>query len=102
MSMTRLIELPAAGQPSAGTARNRGISYHGNLGRGLRDLTGFGTLMFELLHNADDAGATTVRIDVGREALVVVNDAGFSGCGNQDPVPDEWPYPDEVGPRCDL
>ncbi len=100
--MTRLIELPAAGQPSAGTARNRGISYHGNLGRVLRDLTGFATLMFELLQNADDAGATTVRIDVGRDALVVVNDAVFSDCGNQDLVPEDCLYLDEFGHRCDF
>ena len=100
--MTGLIELPAAGQPSAGTARNRGISYHGNLGRVLRDLTGFATLMFELLQNADDAGATTVRIDVGRDALVVVNDAVFSDCGNQDLVPEDCLYLDEFGHRCDF
>ncbi len=100
--MTGLIELPAAGQPSAGTARNRGISYHGNLGRVLRDLTGFATLMFELLQNADDAGATTVRIDVGRDALVVVNDAVFSDCGNQDLLPEDCLYLAEFGHRCDF
>jgi|SRR5216683_921643 len=102
MTMTGLIELPAAGQPSAGTARNRGISYHGNLGRVLRDLTGFATLMFELLQNADDAGATTVRIDVGRDALVVVNDAVFSDCGNQDLLPEDCLYLAEFGHRCDF
>lgn len=100
--MTGLIELPAAGQLSAGTARNRGISYHGNLGRVLRDLTGFATLLFELLQNADDAGATTVRIDVGRDALVVVNDAVFSDCGNQDLVPEDCLYLAEFGHRCDF
>lgn len=100
--MTGLIELPSGGQPLTGTVRNRGISYHGNLGRVLRDLTGFTTLMFELLQNADDAGATTMRIDVGQDALAVVNDAVFSDCGNQDLPPEDCLYLAEYGHRCDF
>src|SRR5271166_567617 len=100
--MTELIEVPAAGQPLTSTPRNRGINYHGNLGRVLRDLTAFTTLMFELLQNADDAGATTMRIDVGQEALVVVNDAVFSDCGSQDLPPEECLYLADLGHRCDF
>src|SRR5271157_195408 len=80
--MTELIEVPAAGQPLTGTPRNRGISYHGNLGRVLRDLTGFTTLMFELLQNADDAV--------------------FSDCGSQDLPPEECLYLADLGHRCDF
>jgi hypothetical protein len=89
-------------QPRAGTPRSRGIDYLGNLGRMLRDLTGFATLLFELLQNADDAGAATMRIDVGQDALVVFNDAVFSDCGDQDLPPDGCLYLDARGHRCDF
>jgi hypothetical protein len=88
--------------PVAGTARTRGMSYYGNLGRILRDLTGFETLMFELLQNADDAGATKMSMDVGRDALTVVNDSVFSDCGEQNLLPDKCPYLAERGHRCDF
>ena len=86
----------------AGTPRSRGIDYLGNLGRMLRDLTGFATLMFELLQNADDAGAASVRIDVGTDALVVFNDAVFSDCGDQDLEPEGCLYLAPHGHRCDF
>ncbi|MEV4542279.1 protein NO VEIN domain-containing protein [Micromonospora echinaurantiaca] len=92
----------AAGGPRSGTARSRGINYHGNLGRMLRDLTGFATLTFELLQNADDAGATTLRVDITYDALVVFNDAVFSDCGDQDRAPGECLFLAERGHRCDF
>ena len=49
----------AVNTPASGTPRNHGINYLGNLGRVLRDLTGFTTLAFELLQNTDDADAGT-------------------------------------------
>jgi Domain of unknown function (DUF3883) len=95
-------EPAGGGSPRAGTPRSRGIDYLGNLGRMLRDLTGFATLMFELLQNADDAGATSMRIDVGQDALVVFNDAVFSDCGDQDLPPEDCLYLEPRGHRCDL
>jgi hypothetical protein len=86
----------------SGTPRNRGINYLGNLGRVLRDLTGFATLTFELLQNADDAGASSLLIDVGQDALVVFNDATFSDCGDQDLVSENCLYLAERGHRCDF
>jgi hypothetical protein len=94
---------PAGGGPlRAGTPRSRGIDYLGNLGRMLRDLTGFATLMFELLQNADDAGAARMRIDVGHDELVVSNDAMFSDCGDQDLPPEDCLYLVPRGHRCDF
>ncbi|MDZ5446063.1 DUF3883 domain-containing protein [Micromonospora sp. 4G57] len=68
----------------------------------LRDLTGFATLTFELLQNADDAGATTLRVDITHDALVVFNDAVFSDCGDQDLAPGECLFLAERGHRCDF
>jgi len=41
----------------------RGIDYLGSIARMLRDLSGFATLIYELLQNADDTpGATPARL----------------------------------------
>jgi hypothetical protein len=100
--MTGSVAAERIGSPRSGTARNRGINYYGNLGRMLRDLTGFGTLTFELLQNADDADATRLRIDVGEEELVVFNDAEFSDCGDQGLGAEDCLYLAERGHRCDF
>src|SRR6266536_2586767 len=100
--MNESTALAAVSTPGTGTPRNRGISYHGNLERVLRDLTGFATLTFELLQNADDAGASTLLIDVGQDALVVFNDAVFSDCGAQDLTSEDCPYLAQRGHRCDF
>jgi hypothetical protein len=100
--MSESTALAAVKIPASGTPRNRGINYHGNLGRVLRDLTGFTTLTFELLQNADDAGARTLRIDVGQDALVVFNDAVFSDCGDQGLSSEDCPYLAQRGHRCDF
>jgi hypothetical protein len=92
----------AAGEPRSGIARSRGINYHGNLGRMLRDLTGFDALTFELLQNADDAEASTLQIDIGKDQLVVYNDAVFSDCGDQDRSPAECLLLTERRHRCDF
>ena len=94
--------LAAASTPGAGTPRNRGINYLGNLGRVLRDLTGFATLTFELLQNADDAGASTLLIDVGQDALIVFNDAVFSDCNDQSLTSEYCLYLAQRGHRCDF
>ena len=59
-----------------------GYDLLGKLGNDLRDLTGFDTLINELLQNADDASdATQVRFDVTSRALTVWNDGTFTDCG---------------------
>jgi Domain of unknown function (DUF3883) len=81
----------------------RGIDYLGSIARMLRDLSGYATLVYELLQNADDAaGATAVRFDVTPEALIVWNDGRFSDCGKQDRHPDECPWLIEQDERCDF
>ncbi|MFI5386234.1 MAG: DUF3883 domain-containing protein [Fimbriimonadales bacterium] len=81
----------------------RGIDYLGSIARMLRDLSGFTTLAYELLQNADDTpDATTVRFDVTPDALVVWNDGHFSDCGQQRLHPDECPWIAERGERCDF
>ena len=92
----------AVNTPASGTPRNRGINYLGNLGRVLRDLTGFTTLAFELLQNADDASARALQVDVGQDALVVFNDAAFSDCGDQDLTSENCLYIAGRGHRCDF
>ncbi len=100
--MTRSTALAAVTTPASGTPRNRGINYLGNLGRVLRDLTGFATLTFELLQNADDAGASSLMIDICEDTLVVWNDAEFSDCGDQDLISENCLYLAERGHRCDF
>ena len=85
-----------------GKSRRRGINYLGNLGRMIRDLTGFATLAFELVQNADDAKADYLRFDVGDDALVVFNNAVFSNCGDQDLASDECLLLFTEGHRCDF
>jgi len=81
----------------------RGIDYLGSIARMLRDLSGYATLIYELLQNADDApGATAVRFDITPEALVVWNDGIFGDCKRQDLHPDQCPWLEERGERCDF
>ena len=85
-----------------GKGRRRGMNYLSNLGRMIRDLTGFATLAFELVQNADDAGAASLCFDVRDDALVVFNDAVFSNCGDQDLAPDECLMLSAEGHKCDF
>lgn len=56
----------------------------GNIEQALKGLQGYGIMALELIQNADDAGAGTLRFDVTDDALVVFNDGSFSSCGLQD------------------
>lgn len=85
-----------------GKGRRRGMNYLSNLGRMIRDLTGFAALTFELVQNADDAGAVSLRFDVRDDVLVVFNDAVFSNCGDQDLAPDECLMLSAEGHKCDF
>lgn len=82
---------------------SRGVDYLGTLGMKLRDLTGYATLAFELLQNADDAkGATFLRFDLTQEALVADNDGVFSDCGRMDAGECPWKSNPAIGHRCDF
>jgi hypothetical protein len=66
------------------TYRAQDVNYLGFLEAQLRDLQGIGTLVYELIQNADDAKdengrfpATTISFDVTDEALIVTNDGSF-------------------------
>lgn len=82
---------------------SRGVDYLGTLGMKLRDLTGYATLAFELLQNADDAkGATFLRFDLTQAALVADNDGVFSDCGRMDAGECPWKSDPAIGHRCDF
>ncbi|MEU4515117.1 DUF3883 domain-containing protein [Nonomuraea wenchangensis] len=100
--MTGLISSDASNTSPPAVPRNRGMNYHGNLSRILRDLTGFATLTFELLQNADDARATRIRFNFSHNQLVVFNNAVFSDCGDQDLDSANCPYLTDRGHRCDF
>lgn len=81
---------------------SRGIDYLGALARTLGDLTGYSTLAFELIQNADDAGASRLVFTFSEEGLEVWNDGVFSDCGHQELPPDDCPMRDAEGHRCDF
>jgi hypothetical protein len=56
-----------------GRPLSRGIDYLGDLGAKLRDLQGFATLAYELIQNADDAGAGWMSFDICEAALIVLH-----------------------------
>src|SRR3954453_9690272 len=84
-------------------SRRRGVDYLGNLARLLKDLTGYHTLAYELVQNADDASASRLHFDIDNDndRVVVWNDAEFSDCGDQDLDSDQCPWRDSKGHRCD-
>ncbi|MDQ3672729.1 MAG: DUF3883 domain-containing protein [Actinomycetota bacterium] len=80
-----------------------GYELLGKLGNDLRDLTGFDTLIYELIQNADDArDATRMRFDVTKSALTVWNDGTFTDCGEQEARECPGVELDGVRGRCDL
>lgn len=84
-------------------ARSRAVDHLGFIGRMLKELTGYATLAFELIQNADDTGnATWMRFDIRDEALWVEDDGGFSDCERQDLSPDDCPFREERRHRCDF
>ncbi len=82
---------------------DRDIDYLGEIGRILRDLTGYSTLAYELIQNADDdRRATRLAFDVRDDALIVQHDGVFSDCGDQEVPPNQCPSYLATGDRCDL
>jgi hypothetical protein len=82
---------------------DREIDYLGEIARILRDLTGFTTLAFELIQNADDAdGADQLTFDISDQALVVWNNGQFTDCHRQDLPPQECPWLKEREHLCDF
>lgn len=53
----------------------------GTISQALKSLNGYDIMALELIQNADDAGASTLSIDVRDDALVVRNSAEFTNCG---------------------
>jgi hypothetical protein len=84
-------------------ALSRGLDYLGSISRMLKDLSGFSTLIYELIQNADDAsGATAMGFDATADALIVWNDGHFEDCGHQELSPDDCPWWVKGGRRCDF
>lgn len=52
----------------------------GSIRGALAGLQGFDAMAFELIQNADDAGASCIQFDVLNDRLVVENDSVFSDC----------------------
>src|SRR4051812_32283573 len=85
------------------TTRSREDDHIGLMGRTLRELTGFTTMVFELIQNADDTEtATCLRFDVRDEALWVEDDGGFTDCRRQDLGVRSCPFIAERGHMCDF
>src|SRR3954447_3306812 len=85
------------------TTRSREDDHIGLMSRTLRELSGFTTMVFELIQNADDTEtATCLRFDVREEALIVEDDGGFTDCGRQDLGVHSCPFLAERDHRCDF
>lgn len=72
--------------------RVRELSYSAplisNIRQILTGLQGFDSMAREIIQNADDAGAKSIRFDITDDALIVANDAKFLNCGlNADECP---------------
>lgn len=79
---------------------SRGTDHVQNIGSKLRDLQGYGSLLSELVQNADDVpDASLIRFDVRQDALHVENDGVFSDCGEDD---DDCPWREEKNRLCDF
>ena len=63
---------------------SRGSDHLRGLANLLRDLTGGEVLLHELIQNADDAGADTIRFRADEHGLTVWNPAVFTSCRRQD------------------
>lgn len=67
------------------------------------ELSGFDTLAFELIQNADDAeDSSRLRFDVRKEALWVEDDGGFTDCGDQTLDESKCLRRAKSGHRCDF
>jgi predicted lactoylglutathione lyase len=62
----------------------RETDHLGQIQAALRGLTGYHSLGFELIQNANDAGAASMVFDLRNDALIIEDDARFSECRRQD------------------
>lgn len=79
---------------------SRGQDYIQNIARMLGDLQGTGTVVNELIQNADDAGARRMRFTVNTDGLEVWNDGVFDKC--EDVASTECAWLGERNHRCDF
>ncbi|WP_406032224.1 DUF3883 domain-containing protein [Nocardioides sp. NBC_00163] len=79
---------------------SRSSDHLGVLANALKDLGGGATLLNELVQNADDAGATSIRFTASRTELVVWNSGEFTDCGDQ--TSSDCPWTSDVRKACDL
>ncbi|MCA6127291.1 sacsin N-terminal ATP-binding-like domain-containing protein [Thalassolituus oleivorans] len=75
-------------------------SLLGNIKSHLASLQGYDVMALELIQNADDAKATSIRFDIRDDALYVYNDCDFSYCG--DLRKDTCQWLEENGYACDF
>lgn len=87
---------------SADTFLGRSFDHIGVIGTKLRDLSGFATLAYELLQNAEDAKASRIVFRIDEDALVVENDGVFSDCRDVDAADCPWLAGEGRGHRCDF
>jgi hypothetical protein len=70
---------------SGSQPNSREIAYTapliGNIRQILTGLQGFDSMAREIIQNADDAGADTIRFDINEKSLHVWNNAKFATCG---------------------
>lgn len=85
------------------TSLSREDDHLGLIRRTLNELTGYATMAFELIQNADDAdGSTSMRFDVREDGLWVENDGVFTDCGDQTVRPDDCHFLKNNLHRCDF
>ena len=78
---------------------SRTTDHLANLASQLADLTGYSSLVYELVQNADDAKAARMAFRVLADRLEVSNDASFSDCGDMAAQRCPWRA---KGPACDF
>ncbi|MFI5623462.1 protein NO VEIN domain-containing protein [Nocardioides sp. NPDC051685] len=79
---------------------SRTSDHLGVLANVLKDLGGGATLLNELVQNADDAAADSIRFTASTEELAVWNSGEFTDCGDQGSLRCAWK--DEGRKSCDL
>jgi hypothetical protein len=79
---------------------SRELDHIGNLRRILSELSGYSTLAHELIQNADDAQAKSLKFEIRPDALVVWNDSEFSNCRRLEDSDCPWLATEEH--RCDF
>lgn len=81
----KVTALQEQSMPSYAKSRKSEISYSAplisNIRQILTGLQGFDSMAREIIQNADDAGAKSIKFNINDRALVVWNDAEFINCG---------------------